>query len=70
MGQVFQQTFVRVDEVGTVAAAATAVVMKPRSLDMSERKEFRADHPFLFFVRDTKTGLVLFVGRILDPTAQ
>jgi serpin B len=59
------KAFVAVDESGTEAAAATAVVMKrgrpPRG------KLFRADRPFLFVIRDTKTGCILFVGRVLDP---
>jgi serpin B len=53
---------VEVDEVGTVAAAATAVVM-----DESARPSFRADHPFLFLIRDAKSGNVLFLGRVTDP---
>jgi serpin B len=58
------------NEKGTEAAAATAVGMMlgaavPRP--MPEPKVFKADHPFLFFIRDTKTNAVLFAGRLLDP---
>jgi serine protease inhibitor len=62
---VVHQAFVDVNEQGTEAAAATAVVMtrsaKPRVT------AFRADHPFLFMIRDTQTGSVLFMGRMVAP---
>lgn len=53
-----------VNEEGTEAAAATGVVMKRTSLP----PEFRADHPFLYLIRDTQTGSVLFIGRVVDPS--
>jgi serpin B len=59
------KAYVSVDESGTEAAAATAVVMKRGRPPRGE--VFRADRPFLFLIRDTKTGCVLFVGRVLDP---
>ena len=62
---VVHQAFVGVDEQGTEAAAATAVVMtrsaKPKVT------EFKADHPFLFMIRDSQTGSVLFMGRMTQP---
>lgn len=67
--QVFHKAFVEVDEAGTEAAAATAVVMM-RALAMPTPGEpfvFRADHPFLFLLRDSATGAVLFIGRVTDP---
>jgi serpin B len=64
---VVHKAFVDVNEEGTEAAAATAAVM--RLTGMPPRPpEFRADHPFLFLIRDTETGAILFFGRILDPT--
>jgi len=57
-----------VDEEGTEAAAATAVVMKRLSMP-EEPVVVTVDHPFLFLIRDIETGTVLFVGRVLDPTA-
>ncbi len=69
VGQVFHKAFVAMDESGTEAAAATAVVM-PRAGGMPpEPKLFHADRPFLFFVRDVKTGLVMFAGRVADPSS-
>ncbi len=69
IGAVFHKAFVKVDEKGTEAAAATAVVM-PRAGGMPPKAvSFTADHPFLFFIRDHKTGLVLFMGRVADPAA-
>ncbi len=64
---VIHKAFVDVNEEGTEAAAATAVVIRPKNGGRPP-PEFRADHPFLFLIRDTKTGAILFLGRILDPT--
>ncbi len=71
ISSVFHKAFVKVDEKGTEAAAASAVVMKARGAAMPEAAvEFEADHPFLFVVRDNETGLALFVGRLADPTSK
>jgi len=59
---VLHKAFIEVNEEGSEAAAATAVIMKralPRSI--------RADHPFLFLIRDNTTGSILFLGRVADP---
>jgi serpin B len=54
-----------VNEEGTEAAAATGLVMAPTGMRMPEKVvEVRADHPFLYVIRDTKTGLILFMGRV------
>jgi len=57
-----------VDEAGTTAAAATALVVDARSAPRST-VEFNANHPFLFFLRDRQTGAVLFAGRLSNPTS-
>lgn len=68
ISKVFHQAFVKVDEKGTEAAAATAAVMMTRTaMRPRETKDFRADHPFLFFLRDTSSGMILFMGRVADP---
>jgi serpin B len=67
LSDVVHRAFVAVDENGTEAAAATAVVGAGGGAP-AEAVDFRADHPFLFFVRDTKSGAILFMGRIEDPT--
>jgi serpin B len=69
VGEVVQKTFCAVDEYGTEAAAATAVVAVAGAAapDGQKAKEFLADHPFLFLIRDTKTGSLLFVGRFAKP---
>jgi serpin B len=61
---VVHKAFVDVNEEGTEAAAATAVVTK----NGHEPHVFRADHPFLFLIRHEKTGAILFMGRVADPT--
>ncbi|MCB1955067.1 MAG: serpin family protein [Rhodocyclaceae bacterium] len=66
--KVFHKAFVKVDEQGTEAAAATAVVMQRAGAAMVKRIEFKADRPFLFVIRDRKSGLVLFMGRVADPS--
>ena len=68
--EVFHKAFVKVDEKGTEAAAATAVALALKSgfLIAPERlPEFRADHPFLFFLRAVRSGVILFLGRVADP---
>jgi serpin B len=69
ISEVIHKAFVEVNEEGTEAAAATAVgmVLCAGIGPVVEPKVFKADHPFLFFIRDRKTNLVLFSGRVLDP---
>ncbi len=64
---VIHQAFVEVDEQGTEAAAATAVVMAERSALAPSPVEFRADRPFVYLLRDRATGSILFMGRVTDP---
>ncbi len=65
IGHVVHQAFVEVNEEGTEAAAATGVVVVESApmLDV-----FNADHPFVFTIRDRGTGLMLFMGRVMDPS--
>jgi len=67
--QVKHKTFVDVNEEGTEAAAVTAINFAPTAAaPMPQKpKEFRADHPFIFLIRDGRTGTLLFIGRIVDP---
>jgi serpin B len=64
---VAHQAFVEVNEEGTEAATSTAVMMRPRGLP-PPLPVFRADHPFLFLIRDNRNGSILFLGRVTDPT--
>jgi serpin B len=66
---VLHQAFVDVDESGTEAAAATAVIGVGLAIGTSPLKVV-ADRAFFFFIRDRATNTVLFVGREGDPTAQ
>jgi serpin B len=70
ISQVFHKGFVRVDEKGTEAAAATAVSMARAGGMPAEPRPFKADHPFSFVIRDNASGLILFLGRVLDPTTE
>ena len=74
LSAVFHKAFVEMNEEGTEAAAATAFVTtfaksfqapRPRPVPV-----FRADHPFLFAIRDRKSGAILFLGRMADPTRE
>ncbi len=65
---VIHKAFVDVNEEGTEAAAATAVVMM-RSAAPRPPVVFRADHPFLFLIRDNASGSILFIGRLVNPKA-
>jgi serpin B len=66
VSQVVHKAFVDVNEEGTEAAAATAAAMA-RSIGGPFTPTFRADRPFVFLIRDSKTGTVLFIGRVTDP---
>jgi serpin B len=66
---VVHKAFVDVNEKGTEAAAATGVVVKAKSArkDPPTTPVFRADRPFVFLIRDTRNGSVLFLGRLVKP---
>jgi serpin B len=57
------QATIRVDEQGTEAGAGMAVALKKGGI-----QRFVADHPFLFLIRDRRSGSLLFLGRVVDPT--
>jgi serpin B len=66
---VLHRAFVAVDETGTEAAAATAVEMLMEMVvQHAHPSPFIADHPFLFLIRDDRTGVILFMGRVADPS--
>ncbi len=65
---VLHQGFIAVDEEGTEAAAATAVVMKDTSAPLTE--PFHVDRPFLYVIHDVEHGTPLFLGRVMDPTEE
>jgi serpin B len=64
---VLHKAFVKVDEAGTEAAAATAVVVSETSAPMPV--SINADRPFIFFIRDHATNTIVFAGRVMDPTS-
>lgn len=67
VANVYHKAFLELDEKGTEAAAATAVAVAAAPAAAPPVSVFKADHPFLFFLRDTRSGLVLFMGRVTDP---
>ena len=70
ISEIIHKAFVEVNEEGTEAAAATAVIMK-RIVSVRPKPripEFRADHPFIFMIMERSTGSILFMGRIADPS--
>ncbi len=69
ISDIFHKAFVAVDEEGTEAAAATAVVVGESSVPPPPVATMTIDRPFLFLIRDRATGAILFLGRVLDPTA-
>jgi serpin B len=68
IADVIHKAFVSVDEAGTEAAAATAVVM-PESAMPQEPVDVAVDRPFVLLIRDIETGTILFLGRVVDPSA-
>ena len=67
ISEVLHKAFVKVDETGTEAAAATAVVMGITAIP-EEPVEMNINRPFLFFILDRESGCILFMGRIMDPS--
>jgi serpin B len=71
INRVIHKTFVEVNEEGTEAAAVTAVEMRLKSVSVNpeppDRFYMPVDHPFFFVIRDNKTGLILFIGSIVEP---
>jgi len=63
---VLHKAFVDVNEIGTEAAAATAIGVG--TLSLPPPATFHADHPFVFLIRDNRTGSILFVGRVVNPS--
>ncbi|MCM2268311.1 MAG: serpin family protein [Elusimicrobiales bacterium] len=67
--QAVHKAFVEVNEDGTEAAAATGIAVGAKSAAGFNFALFRADRPFFFLIEDVKSGLVLFMGKVEDPTA-
>jgi serpin B len=67
ISDVVHKAFVAVDEAGTEAAAATAVIVGTTSAPGEPTVEVTLDRPFIFLIRDIETGAILFVGRVLNP---
>jgi serpin B len=68
ISDVVHKAFIDVDEAGTEAAAASAVVMGIKSAPPpKDLPQFIADHPFLYLIRDRQTGTILFMGRLAEP---
>jgi serpin B len=72
ISQVIHQAFVEVNEEGTEAAAATAVIMRETSTGLGGPTipVFNANHPFIFIIQQKDTGNILFMGRVSNPTTQ
>jgi serpin B len=66
ISNVIHKAFVAVDEKGTEAAAATAVILDVAMAHVAEHI-FSADRPFLFLIRDKVSGQILFIGRVMNP---
>lgn len=74
LSAVFHSAFVEVNEMGTEAAAATIADLELGAAGLFFKPppvpEFRADHPFVFAIRDRESGAILFLGRLMDPTME
>ncbi|NWT00024.1 SPB10 protein, partial [Mionectes macconnelli] len=67
ISKVFHKSFVAVDEEGTEAAAATAVIINRATAPAGHVLKFKVDHPFFFFIRHNKSKSILFFGRFCSP---
>ncbi len=67
INKIIHKAYIEIDEDGTEAAAATAVVMDRKSTSNERPKAFRADHPFIFMIKENTTNTILFVGHFVQP---
>jgi len=68
VSDVIHKAFIAIDEEGSEAAASTAVIMTRETTSIEPPPiEFKADHPFVFFIRDVKHNRILFMGRVTNP---
>ena len=67
VSDVIQKAFIEVNEEGTEAAAATAVMVSRTRSILYGAPRFKADHPYIYFLRDKDTGILLFHGRVINP---
>jgi len=65
--EVIHKAFIEVNESGTEAAAATAVIMILKSAFGEQQIKFIANHPFIYFITDKTTGGIVFMGRLVNP---
>lgn len=68
ISDIIHQAFVDVNEKGTEAAGSTGIAMPMSAINAPKIPVFDADHPFLFLIQDTKTGTILFIGSVGDPS--
>ncbi len=68
ISDILHKAFIKIDENGTEAAAATAILFEVTAI--SAPKIFIADRPFVYLIRDTQTNTILFMGRVLDPSVK
>jgi len=67
ISKVLHKAFIEVNEEGTEATAATAIIVE---LTAVMTTEFNADHPFIFIIQHRETGAVLFMGKVIDPSVE
>ena len=69
ISELLHKAWIKVDEEGTEAAAVTTLEFNGAGLPRPSDRVFVADHPFLFVIRNDRTGLILFMGRVLNPNS-
>jgi serpin B len=67
ISDVFHKAFIKVDESGTEAAAATAIIFTETASPYPDTKFFVANRPFMYLIRDKQTNAILFMGRVMNP---
>ncbi|ABE51667.1 serpin family protein [Methanococcoides burtonii] len=70
ISEVIHQAYIDVNEEGTEAAAATAIEATDSAPMPGQIMEFKADHPFMFFIEDKRTGSILFMGKVGSPESE